>query len=169
MTGRRAARALLAGGLLLTLLVAGCGVRPSGVITGSAATTGPSAGVRLYLLAHGQLVLVIRPTKMDASPEETLRMLAAGPDDSEWRQGLTSEVPVGLVPASLVTVTVTGDQPGLTVTMVGAVMSLSGTAADQIVCTVIGTTAVAGLADSFVPVTVAGPDGARPPRFCPIR
>ncbi|MCO1594636.1 hypothetical protein M8C17_05605 [Micromonospora sp. RHAY321] len=166
MTGRPVARALLAGGLLLTLLLAGCGVRPSGVITGRPAMAGPSVGVRLYLLSHGELALVIHPSKEPASPEETLAMLAAGPDESDLSQGLTSEVPTGLVPAG--PVTAVPGRPGLTVTMTGPVLSLSGAAADQIVCTAASAAALAGLADSFPPITLAGPDGARPPRFCPV-
>ncbi|SIM80163.1 hypothetical protein [Micromonospora cremea] len=168
MTGRRAARASLAGALLLTLLATGCGVRPSDVITGRSATSGPAVGVGLYLLSHGRLALVIRGTKgITASPEQTLGMLAAGPDEFERSQGLASEVPVGLVPAT--PVTATADGPGVTVTMTGAVRPLSAVAADQIICTVADALALAGQGDSFVPVTIAGPDGVRPPRSCPIK
>ncbi|MBQ0904454.1 hypothetical protein [Micromonospora sp. U21] len=168
MTGRRAARASLAGGLLFALLATGCGVRPSDVITGRSATSGPAVGVGLYLLSHGQLALVIRETKgITASPEQTLGMLAAGPDDSERSQGLVSEVPVGLVPAT--PVTATADGPGVTVTMTGAVLPLSAAAADQIICTVATAVTLTGQVDSFAPVTIAGPDGVRAPRSCPIK
>ncbi|WP_233578766.1 hypothetical protein [Micromonospora sp. BL4] len=168
MTGRRAARALLTGVLLLTLLATGCGVRPSGVITGRSATTGPAVGVGLYLLSHGRPALVIRETKgITVSPEQTLGLLAAGPGESERSQGLVSEVPAGLVPAS--PVTWTADGSGLTVTMTGPVLPLSTGAADQIICTAALAVAVTGGGDSFAPVTIAGPDGARPPRPCPIK
>ncbi|MET8348647.1 hypothetical protein [Micromonospora sp. NPDC005206] len=169
MTGRRAGRALLAGGLLLTLLVMGCGVRPSDVITGRSATTGAAGGVDLYLLSHGRPALVIRETKgsISSSPEKTLGMLAAGPDESERSQGLVSEVPAGLVPAS--PVTSNADGSGVTVTMTGAVLPLSAAAADQIICTLAGAVALTGQGNSFSPVTIAGPDGARPPRPCPIK
>ncbi|MEV4656970.1 hypothetical protein [Micromonospora sp. NPDC049301] len=168
MTGRRSARALLAGVLLLTLLATGCGVRPSGVITGRSATTGPAVGAGLYLLSDGRLALVIRETKGNiVSPEQTLDALAAGPDESERRQGLVSEVPAGLVAAS--PVTATADGSGLTVTMTGAVLPLSAAAADQIICTVAEAIALTGGGDGFAPVTIAGPDGARPPRSCPVK
>ncbi|SCF08136.1 hypothetical protein GA0070607_5288 [Micromonospora coriariae] len=169
MTGRRAGSALLTGGLLLTLLATGCGVRPSDVITGRSATTGPAAGVDIYLLSHGRLALVIRETKERSmvSPEKTLGMLAAGPDESERSQGLVSEVPAGLVPASPVKPNLDGS--GVTVTMTGAVLPLTAAAADQIICTLADALAPTGQGDSFSPVTIAGPDGARPPRPCPIK
>ncbi|WP_410813696.1 hypothetical protein [Micromonospora sp. 067-2] len=166
MTARRAARALLVGGLLLALLVAGCGVRPSDVITGRPATAGPSEGIGLYLLRYGQLVLVITPIDPATPPEKTLGWLAAGPDDEMRRQGLTSEVPEGVIPAS--PVTVTADRSGLTVTMTGPVLPLSAAAADQIACTLADAAARTDLADTFASVTIAGPDGARPPRVCPV-
>ncbi|MEV4497721.1 hypothetical protein AB0J84_18765 [Micromonospora arborensis] len=194
MTGRRAGRALLAGGLLLTLLVAGCGVRPSRVITGRSAVSGPSQGTGLYLLAQGELVLVLRPTTAGAlpategalpategalpatagalpatagaSPANALALLVAGPDEDERGQGFTSEVPVGIDP---VTVTAGADRSGLTVRTTGAALPLSAHAADQIICTVADAAAQVDLAFSFTPVTIVGPDGARPPRPCPIK
>ncbi|MET7670893.1 hypothetical protein [Micromonospora luteifusca] len=166
MTGRRTGRALLAGGLLLTLLVAGCGVRPSRVITGRSAVSGPSVGTGLYLLAQGEIVLVLRPATAGASPANALALLAAGPDEDERGQGLTSEVPVGIDP---VTVTAGADRSGLTVRTTGAALPLSAHAADQIICTVADAAAQVDLAFSFAPVTIVGSDGARPPRPCPIR
>ncbi|MBM7489072.1 hypothetical protein JOD64_000294 [Micromonospora luteifusca] len=166
MNGRRTGRALLAGGLLLTLLVAGCGVRPSPVITGRSAVSGPSRGTGLYLLAQGELVLVLRPAKVDASPADVLALLAAGPDENERGQGFTSEVPVGLGP---VTVTAGADRSGLTVRTTGAALPLSAHAADQIICTVADAAAQVDLVESFAPVTIVGPDGARPPRPCPVK
>ncbi len=98
VTGRRTGRALLAGGLLLgTLLAAGCGVRPSPVITGRSAVSGPAQGIWLYLVAQGELVLVLRPVNHGPAdpPSEALARLAAGPQQNERAQGLTSEVPTG--------------------------------------------------------------------------
>ncbi|PWR08225.1 hypothetical protein DKT68_16555 [Micromonospora acroterricola] len=171
---------MLAGGLLLTLFSAGCGVRPSEVITGRPAMSGPSVGVELYLVSRGQLTLVVRPANRVPSPEETLGMLAAGPDEFERVAGLTSEVPAALAPMGLAvratpaaggsgfTVMATPDGSGLTVTTVAAVRPLSALAADQIICTVAGAVARTGQGDSFAPVTIVGPDGARPARSCPI-
>ncbi|MEV4822325.1 hypothetical protein [Micromonospora sp. NPDC049274] len=161
---RRVARTLLAGGLLLTLFTAGCGVRPSDVITGRAAVTGPSAGAGLYLISHGELALVLRATKPGpgpSSPTETLALLAAGPTPSERSAGLSSEVPPGVAPAQ---VTPSVDEPGITVTMSGAVLPLSTVAANQIICTVVF--AVSG--QGSAPVTIVGSDGTRPPWPCPL-
>ncbi|MGC5290554.1 hypothetical protein [Micromonospora sp. DT231] len=160
-------RALLAGGVLLTLLATGgCGVRPSEVITGRPAVSGPSRGVGLYLLGDGELVLVLRPASADASPANALALLAAGPLGSERGQGLTSEVPAGLDP---VTVTSGADGSGdLTVRTTGAARSLSPRAADQIICTVADAAAQVGLAGNSTPVAVVGSDGARPARPCPL-
>ncbi|MET7710481.1 hypothetical protein [Micromonospora sp. NPDC005413] len=167
MTGRRTGRTLLVGGLLLTLLASGCGVWPSGVITGRSAVSGPSSqGVVLYLLSQDELVLTLRPAKVDPSPAEALALLAAGPDENERGNGFTSEVPAGLVP---VKVAPGVDRSGLAVTTSGAAQPLSANAVDQIVCTVADVAARTGLAESFVPVTIVGSDGARQPRRCPLQ
>ncbi|MFF0155855.1 hypothetical protein [Micromonospora sp. NPDC005203] len=161
-------RALLAGGVLLALLATGgCGVRPSAVITGRPAVSGPSGGVGLYLLAEGELVLVLRPASADASPANALALLAAGPLEYERGLGLTSEVPAGLDPVTLTSGANRSD--GLTVRTTGAARSLSSRAADQIICTVAGAAAQSGLAQNSPAVTIVGSDGARPPRPCPLR
>ncbi|MFY1615846.1 hypothetical protein [Micromonospora sp. WMMD736] len=162
MSRRRGAWAAVAAGLLVAVLTAGCGVRPTDVITGRSAVSGPSAGVGIYLIADGELALAIRPLKNAPAPlAETLVLLAAGPDDSERDAGLTSEVPSDIGPAA---VTPSADQPGVTVRMKGAVLPLSTLAVNQIVCTV----ALAGQQDSYAPVTLVGPDGTRPPWSCPL-
>ncbi|MEU4475890.1 hypothetical protein [Micromonospora sp. NPDC023888] len=159
-------RALLACGVLLTLLATGCGVRPSDVITGRPAVSGQAQGTGLYLLAEGELVLVLRPAPQDASPASTLALLAAGPQENERSQGFTSEVPAGF---DAVTVTSGADRSGgLTVRTTGPARSLSSKAADQIICTVADAAGRSGLAESFAPVTIVGSDGARPARPCPI-
>ncbi|MEU4551775.1 hypothetical protein EV382_2164 [Micromonospora violae] len=168
MSGRRTGRALLAGGLLLsTLLAAGCGVRPSDVITGRSAVSGPAQGFGLYLVAQGDIVLVVRPARAVPDTATILALLAAGPAENERRQGFTSEVPAGFDP---VTVTPTADQTdGVTVRTATAARALSVNAVHQIVCTAADAAARTGLATSTGPVTIVGPDGARPPRRCPIR
>ncbi|MET8281594.1 hypothetical protein [Micromonospora sp. NPDC005174] len=162
MIGRRVARALVAGGLLLTLFTAGCGVRPSGVITGRSAVSGPSGGGGVYLISDGELALVLRPAKgAPPLPAETLALLAAGPTDTERSAGFTSEVPTDLAPT---TVTSSVDEPGITVKTPTPVLPLSTLAANQIICTV----AFADSAVSPAPVTLVGPDGTRPPWSCPL-
>ncbi|WP_244236047.1 hypothetical protein [Micromonospora inaquosa] len=171
MTGRRTGRALLAGGLLLgTLLAAGCGVRPSPVITGRSAVSGPAQGIGLYLVAQGELVLVLRPVKptTPTPPSEALARLAAGPQQNERDQGLTSEVPTGLTAAIEVT-PATGRFGDLTVRVTGPTRALSPTAIDQIICTAADAAAQAGLVGGPAPVTIVGSDGAQPARRCPAR
>ncbi|MCG5437630.1 hypothetical protein [Micromonospora foliorum] len=167
MTGRRTGRALLAGGLLLTLLTAGCGVRPSAVIIGRPPISGRAQGTWLYLLAQGELVLVLRPAPTDPSPAAALALLAAGPQENERDQGFTSDVPAGLGP---VTVTEgTGQSGDLTVRTDAAAHVLSAHAVDQIICTAVAAAAQVSAANTATTVTVVGPDGARGPRACPMR
>ncbi|MDG4810557.1 hypothetical protein O7634_27700 [Micromonospora sp. WMMD1120] len=169
MTGHRAGRALLAGALLLTLGAAGCGVRPSEVITGRSAVSGPSQGSTIYLLAGDDLVLVLRPTASGAtSPGQALALLAAGPERDERDQGLTSEVPAGIGAAVTVT-SGAGQSGGLTVRTTGAALTLSAHATDQIICTTVDAAAQSGLAEVWTAVTIVGPDGAQPPRRCSVR
>ncbi|MEU8110790.1 hypothetical protein [Micromonospora sp. NPDC048947] len=167
MTGRRTGRALLASGLLLTLVAAGCGVRPSGVITGRPPISGPARGTWLYLLAQGKLVLVLRPVNTDPSPTAALSLLAAGPQENERAQGFTSDVPAGLDP---VTVTAGAGRSGdLTVRANIAAQALSARAVDQIICTSVAAAAQVSAANTATTVTIVGSDGARGPRACPIR
>ncbi|MEV1157416.1 hypothetical protein AB0J27_18665 [Micromonospora chokoriensis] len=185
MNARRTGRALVAGGLLVAVLTAGCGVRPSAVITGRAAVSGPAEGIGVYLLAQGDLALVLRQPKATQAgvapavncspsspggspcqPAQALALLAAGPSEDERASGLTSEVPAGLGPF---TVTPGGQRSDLTVTTTGAVRPLTADAVDQIVCTVTDAATQVGLVNGPAAVSIVGPDGARQPRRCPIR
>ncbi|RGC68615.1 hypothetical protein C5N14_12660 [Micromonospora sp. MW-13] len=167
MTGRNAERALLAGILVLVAaLAAGCGVQPSGVITGSPARGGPSEGVGLYLIRNGTLTLVVRSATEGVPPVEALRLLAAGPDVHEQGEGFTSEVPADALPAS--EVVVSADRSRLSVTLSGAVTTLSAAAVDQIVCTLDSAAAAASRGQRFAAVTLSGPDGDLKPQFCPL-
>ncbi len=162
-------RHLLAWVVLTAVLSAGCGVRPSGVITGGPAPTGPALvqpgsppvrgeGADIYLLAGSALKPVHRPTRLRPSPTQTLALLQEGPDDDERAAKLTSEVPTGLDP-----VTVTTDGSGKVEVVVTAdVTTLSAAAVDQIVCTVrdaLSTTA---------PITLTSGAATRGPRTCPL-
>jgi hypothetical protein len=151
-------RHLLAWVVLIAVLGAGCGVRPSGVITGRPAPTGAAEGANLYLLADSSLRLVRRPTRQHLSPTQTLALLQDGPNRDERAENLTSEVPTGLDP-----VTITIDASGNVDVVVSAdVTRLSTTAFDQIVCTVrdaLSTTA---------PVTITSDAATRGPRICPL-
>ncbi|SCF10880.1 hypothetical protein [Micromonospora chokoriensis] len=185
MNTRRTGRALVAGGLLVAVLTAGCGVRPSAVITGRAAVSGPTEGIGIYLLAQGDLALVLRQPKATQAgvtpavtcspsapggspcqPAQALALLAAGPSGEERASGLTSEVPAGLGPF---TVKPAAQRSDLTVKTTGAVGPLTADAFDQIVCTVTDSATQVGLVNGPAAVSIVGPDGARQPRRCPIR
>jgi hypothetical protein len=151
-------RHLLAWVVLIAVLNAGCGVRPSGVITGNPAPAAPAEGATLYFLANSSLMRVLRPTPQHLSPTQTLALLQDGPNRDERAESLTSEVPTGLDP-----VTVTIDASGNVDVVVSAdVTTLSTTAIDQIVCTVhdaLSTTA---------PITLTSDAATRGPRICPL-
>ena len=160
--------------LLLTLVVliavTGCGVRPSGVITGGPAPTGRAIGgfdvpllpgrpegAVLYFLDGPAPTPVFRPARRHLSPTQTLALLQSGLDADERAANLRSEVPAGLDPVS-VTIAAAGD---VDVVVSADVSALSAAAVDQIVCTVgeaLSTTA---------PVTLTSAAATRGPRACP--
>jgi hypothetical protein len=151
-------RHLLAWVVLIAVLSAGCGVRPSGVITGNPAPAAPSEGATLYFLADSSLRMVRRTTRQHLSPTQTLVLLQAGPSRDERAENLTSEVPTGLDP-----VTVTIDASGNVEVVVSAdVTTLSTTAVDQIVCTVHDTLS------TTAPITLTSDAAIQGPRSCPL-
>jgi hypothetical protein len=151
-------RRLLACVALIVVLTAGCGVRPSGVITGGPAPTEQVRGIRLYFLANSSLTPVIRPMRQPLWPTQILALLQQGPSGDERAANVTSEVPLGLDP-----VAVTTDASGNVDVVVSAdVTTLSSTAVDQIVCTVrdaLSTTA---------PITLTSGAATRGPQTCPL-
>lgn len=156
------ARRALVAGLLPLVTVAGCGVRPSGVITGGDPPHGgvqpTTTTITLYLVRNGQLSAVTRPGGPPLSPADTLALLAAGPTASEQAHGLTSDVPTAAGPFS-----VTADPTGhVVVTPSTPARQLSTMAIAQIVCTA-AATAPGGPAD----VTVTGAQPGIDPGGCP--
>jgi len=149
-------RRLLAIGVLLgTLLLAGCGVRPSGVITGGPAPATTISGVRLYLISDGQPTLVARGLKPLQQPADIVDLLAAGPTEAERAAGFTSEVPAGIAPAK-----VSFDGEGTSVGLAADVDTLSVLAVNQIVCTVQASV-------SNGPVSLVSGANRRGPLTCP--
>ena len=151
---KRPVRVLLSVVVLAGILLAGCGVRPSGVITGGPAPAGTVDGVRFYLIADGEPALVLRGLKPTA-PDEVLRLLAAGPSHVEQQEGFSSEVPAAIVPA-----TVGFDGDSTLVSLSTDVRTLSVLAVVQIVCTVQATT-------DNAPVTLVSGEQRRGPLRCP--
>lgn len=162
-SGRR--RGVFAGAVLAAsaVLVAGCGVRPSGVITGNPAPSGPAQGAELYLLSAGELTPVVRPSGRRLTPVETLALLAAGPKPEERAQGFGSEVPANL---GAVAVTAGAPGAGIVVTLGGDVSGLSGNALDQITCTAVAAVFPRQRVPEEVPVTVTGGGHTRDPQVC---
>ena len=167
-TGR--AGRVLAAGLLSLVAVAGCGVRPSGVITGGDPPSGavapgapglgpgsPTTTITLYLVKNGRLSAVTRPGYR-SSQADTLALLAAGPTAEEHAHGLTTDVPPEAVPFS-----VTAKPAGrVVVTLSTPASELSTLAVEQIVCT-----AAATAPESRAQVTVVGAGQGVGPRNCP--
>ncbi|MFC3455760.1 hypothetical protein [Amycolatopsis speibonae] len=144
--------------LLLTVsVVAGCGVRPSGVIPGAPAPSGPADGAVLYFLSGGQPVRVLRPLPGGLAPVNPVDLLAAGPDESERDRSYTSEVPFGTTVLGQ-----TATQNGLTVTLSVGVAGLSARAVEQIVCTT--RDSVGGSPQ----IVLRGEETERGPLSCPL-
>jgi hypothetical protein len=129
--------------LVLLLVVAGCGVRPSAVIEGVEAPSGDPDGTLLFLVSDGAVVPVVRPFRITRPPGEGIpgeipleppdpfALLAAGPTADERALGLTSEVPAEAVPTEI---TPSGDG-GVMVRLPIDVTALSPLAAEQLACT----------------------------------
>jgi hypothetical protein len=151
---------VLAAGLVSLVAVAGCGVQPSGVITGAAPPSGrvePTTTVTLYLVTNGRLSAVTRPGG-PLSQADTLALLAAGPTAREQAHGLTTDVPPDAGPFW-----VTAKPAGrLVVTLSTPASELSTLAVEQIVCT-----AAATVPGSPARVTVVGAGQGVGPRNCP--
>ncbi len=128
---------------LVGLVLAGCGVRPSGVISGVEAPDGPTRAAVpvLHFVAAGAVVAVGRPGGTDV-----VAALAAGPTPEESANGLTTEVPASAAPAES---RWTAD--GIEVDLSDDLTRLSPLAVSQIVCTVL-----AGEDSSTATVTLRG-------------
>jgi hypothetical protein len=163
MTGRR----LLAWVVLVAVLTAGCGVRPSGVITGGPAPTKqvgtgpgqpPAWGAALYFVAGSGLAPVLRPARLPLTPTRALALLQDGPNDDERAANLTSEVPAGLGPVAVTT----GASGDVDVVVSADVTTLSATAVDQIACT------VRDALPTAASITVSDGAATRGPLTCPL-
>ncbi|MEV6985629.1 hypothetical protein AB0M95_30830 [Sphaerisporangium sp. NPDC051017] len=155
------ARRVLAAGLVSLVAVAGCGVRPSGVVPAGDPPSGavaPTMTITLYLVKNGRLSAVTRPGGRPLFPADTLALLAAGPSAREKAHGFTTDVPPEAGPFS-----VTAEPAGhLVVTLSTPAGDLSTLAVEQIVCT-----AAATVPESLAQITVVGAGQSVSPRNCP--
>ncbi|HVV13085.1 hypothetical protein [Amycolatopsis sp.] len=146
--------------IALVLLLSACGVRPTGVVPAGDPPMGVARGPLLYFLADGKLRPVTRDTGHLGSLAEALSLLAAGPTLAERAAGLTSEVPAAPLSES-------GPAQGVVTLQFAGVGRLSAPAMDQLVCTVIGTSARGSVNGRNVLVQFVGPVSV-PARGCPV-
>lgn len=149
--------------VLLALVCAGCGVRPSGAIPGDPAPSGPVFGVYLYFVRHGELIPTLRATTNKLTPIETITALASGPDAREQNDGLSTQVPPGIVPVDVST-----DQFGnTTLDLAVNPNSLSTVAVSQLTCTAVTAVAAAGTGIHANGFFIAGQGARIGPLECP--
>jgi hypothetical protein len=146
---------------LALLLLAGCGVEPSGVTDGGEAPTGVAPGVTLYFVdEHDQLRPQLRETRRLGTIAEAISLLLTGPSDS----GVRTEI----APAEVTRVQVDTTTPGLIRLQVPlADYEVTPLGIDQIVCTALGVHVQSGGARD-TEVQVALTSGAEEPRTCPV-
>ncbi|MBL1093250.1 MULTISPECIES: hypothetical protein [Streptomyces] len=78
--------------LLLLSAVAGCGIRPTGVIDAGEPVAGLTKGMRIYFASDTGLRGVSRPDVEVRSLSSVIKLLIAGPNASEQKSGLTNLV-----------------------------------------------------------------------------
>ncbi|WP_062430624.1 hypothetical protein [Herbidospora daliensis] len=101
--------------LAALLLVAGCGISPTGVQDGGEPATGFQPSIRLYFVSGQRLKAVTRPMAWP-SLKETLNLLVDGPSEPERRLGLATQLTdwiggVGSVTADDAKVRITVEAP----------------------------------------------------------
>ncbi|MFE3175776.1 hypothetical protein ACFXPA_22220 [Amycolatopsis sp. NPDC059090] len=147
---------------LLTLiavvaLTVSCGVRPSGVITGENAPSGPPNGnlgstATVYFVLNGNVAPVVRNGVGDVAADR-VRVLERGPDEDERAGGYTTELPPSFEPIAI----------GVSDAEIGVnVRELSPNAVSQIVCTVLA----AGGGGASGTITLSGGGQTLHPQAC---
>ncbi|MFF2079163.1 GerMN domain-containing protein [Kitasatospora sp. NPDC058162] len=111
------------------LLASGCSISTTGAVRNGGPATGVQPGTRLYFLDQHGIRSAIRPSAQREDLQQTLDTLLAGPDQTERRTGLYSELPKdGRVQATAT--------PGVvTLRLSWPAASLSAPAIQQLVCT----------------------------------
>lgn len=123
--------------LAALVLLAGCGVEPSGVDAGGDAPTGVTPGVNLYFLnAGGDLEPQLRETGRLGTVPEALTLLLLGPGGSGARTEIAQ--------APLTRVVVTTEPDVIKVNLPLTINDVTPKGIDQIVCTALGVHVQAG-------------------------
>lgn len=118
--------------VLLLVMTAGCGVRPSGVVDSGDAPTGVAPGVTLYFLgAEGELRPSLRETDRLGSVPEALSLLLTGP-------GPDGSLRTGIAETSTTRVVVTTKAGLVHVLLPLTAQDVTPRGVDQIVCTALG-------------------------------
>jgi hypothetical protein len=117
--------------LAAVVLIAGCGVQPTGVADGGEAPTGVASGVTLYFVdEHDELVPQLRRTDRLGTISEAMSLLLSGPGDSDVRTRIAPNTPERVV-------VTTG--PGVIQLAVPLdIRDVTPVGVDQIVCTALG-------------------------------
>lgn len=143
--------------IAVLVLTASCGVRPSGVITGENAPSGPPNGnsgytARVYFVLNGNVVPVMRSGAGDVAADR-VRVLEQGPSEDERAGGYTTELPPSFEPIAI----------GVSDAAIGVnVRELSPNAVSQIVCTVLA----AGGGGASGTITLSGGGQKLQPQAC---
>jgi hypothetical protein len=152
-----------AGWLVVVLLLAGCGIEPSGVTDSGDAPTGVAPGMTLYFIdGTGGLVPQQPATGSLGSVSDALSLLLASTSSPGQR---TEIADVGVTRVGVV---VAGDTIELRVPL--AARDVTARGIDQIVCTAIAAHVQSGGSPGStvrILFTVAGP-GADRARTCPV-
>ncbi|RSN20323.1 hypothetical protein DMC61_38450 [Amycolatopsis sp. WAC 04169] len=143
-------------------LVAGCGVRPTGVLDGGAPASGIPEGMRIYFASDQGLRGVSRPDKEITELAAAVKLVMAGPNEAELAAGLTDLTAItGEFFVSAVEGHVTARLPRTPVT------GVAGMAAGQLVCTLSRAESLLhGTRPDAVRVTVVAQGGTVGPYQC---
>lgn len=146
--------------LTVAMLVAGCGVQPTGVVSagpgprlrGTANPAKPDLVV-LYFVTDGRVLPVDRPAVGATSPEAALSLLMKGPTADEAAQGFTT-----FVPSEVGRVQVYAGDPAFIVLPFSG-YKLSGQAVNQLVCTAMAAYSATGTPMRSPGMNITGPEG----------
>ncbi|WP_414937813.1 hypothetical protein [Amycolatopsis sp. cmx-11-51] len=146
--------------LASAMLVAGCGVQPTGVIPAGPgpslrATSGPTVvgGLTLYFVSEGRVIPVTRPSEGFISPEGAITLLMKGPTEREAAQGLTTFIPPEMGRVEVYS----GDPASMVLPF--SMRKLSNQAINQLICTTLAAATAIGRAARSQGVNVTSPDG----------
>ncbi|MEU0515147.1 GerMN domain-containing protein [Amycolatopsis sp. NPDC006125] len=142
--------------LLLVLVLAGCGVRPTDPVSAGDPPVGAAPGPILFFLKAGKLAPVVRQTGHLGTVPDAVTLLLAGPNPQEAAAGYATMLPAGALGVSVGAL----DQGVVTVSLSAPLETLPELAKDQIVCTVTAVHAQTGARAANLLVRLTGPPSA---------